>query len=77
MERHEIPVDDRTQAWLDAIEHGDEVVLTRDGRVVAEIKAAVGEPIVAAILAARAKIPDALKVKDAAALVRAMRDQGF
>lgn len=77
MERHEIPVDDRTQAWLDAIERGDEVVLTRDGRVVAEIKAAVGEPIVAAILAARAKIPDALKVKDAAALVRAMRDQGF
>jgi antitoxin (DNA-binding transcriptional repressor) of toxin-antitoxin stability system len=77
MERHEIPVDDRTQAWLDAIERGDEVVLTRDGRVVAEIKVAVGEPIVAAILAARAKIPDALKIKDAAALVRAMRDQGF
>ncbi|MBX9882804.1 MAG: hypothetical protein K2X73_12615 [Sphingomonas sp.] len=77
MERHEIPVDDRTQAWLDAIERGDEVVLTRDGRVVAEIKATVRESIAAAILAARAKIPDALKVEDAAALVRAMRDEGF
>jgi len=77
MERHEIPVDDRTQAWLDAIERGDEVVLTRDGQVVAEVKAAMHGPIAAAILAARAKVPDALKVDDAAALIRAMRDEGF
>lgn len=72
MERLEIPVDDRTQAWLDAIKRGEVVVLARDGRVVAEVKIPPRKTDIAAI---RDRVPNSLQVQDAAALIRAMRDE--
>lgn len=72
MERLEIPIEALRDAWVDAIERGDEVVLVRDGRVVAEVKPRAKAVDIEAI---RARVPKSLQVEDAAALIRAMRDE--
>ncbi len=79
MERYEIGDDPRMEALVEAAARGDEAVITRDGAVVAAVTPrAVGAPSspkpidMAALKALRAQIP--LKVPDAAALIREMRD---
>ena len=38
MDRLEIPEDGTNSAWVEAVERGDEVVITRDGKPVVELK---------------------------------------
>lgn len=73
MERHEIPVDALRDVWVEAIERGEEVVVVRDGRVVAEIKAPRAKAVdMDAIRAIRAKLPKL--PGNAADFVRDIRD---
>ena len=78
MERVDVSESPWLSALVDAAERGDEVVLVRAGRVVAELKAS--EPGVrqqadrhAALLALRAAAAP-LRVSDATLLIREMRD---
>lgn len=79
MERYEIGDDPRMAALVEAAARGDEAVITRDGEVVAAVTPRAltapsrPKPIdMAALDALRAQIP--LRVPNAAALIREMRD---
>ena len=79
MERIEIPEDDRISAWVEAVERGDEVVVTRDGTVVAEIKTPADRPKPRPVfdpvkLAALHATLGPLAGGDVTRLVREMRD---
>ena len=80
MERIDISDDRRVADLVEAVERGDEVVIVRDGVVVAAVIAptpptVVSEPRrfdMAGLEALRAKYP--LRIGDAGALIREMRD---
>lgn len=79
MERFDISGDPRLEALVEAVERGEEVAVTRDGRVVAEIvpvppidRVRPGKIDLEALRALRAK--HNIRVDDAAALIREMRD---
>jgi antitoxin (DNA-binding transcriptional repressor) of toxin-antitoxin stability system len=77
MERVEIGDDARLGALVDAAARGEEVVFARDGEPVAELRA-VGERTRGslnwdALIELREKLAP-LRMKDPAALIRAMRD---
>lgn len=80
MERIDISDDRRVAELVEAVERGDEVVIERDGVVVAAMVARAAMPSVApkrfdmaALEALRAKYP--IRIGDGAALIREMRDE--
>uniref|UniRef100_UPI0035C9C6EC hypothetical protein n=1 Tax=uncultured Sphingomonas sp. TaxID=158754 RepID=UPI0035C9C6EC len=80
MERIDISDDRRVADLVEAVERGDEVVIVRDGVVVASVvvpePAPAAEPKrfdLAALEALRAKYP--IRIGDAAALIREIRDE--
>lgn len=80
MERHEIIADGRMTEWVDAVSRGDEVVILRDGQVVAEVKAPVkNRPRrartidLAGLVQLRARLP--VTQGSGTALVRELRDE--
>ncbi len=81
MERIDISDDRRVADLVEAVERGDEVVIVRDGVVVAAVvvptpPAIAPEPRrfdMAGLEALRAKYP--LRIGDAAALIREIRDE--
>ncbi|MDF0488645.1 hypothetical protein PX554_10930 [Sphingomonas sp. H39-1-10] len=77
MERLEIPVNGESEPWLDALERGDEVVFVRDGKPAAELTALRARkrgPIDLEVLAAARAAMAPIRVHDAAALIRGLRD---
>jgi antitoxin (DNA-binding transcriptional repressor) of toxin-antitoxin stability system len=81
MERIDISDDRRVADLVEAVERGDEVVIVRDGVVVATVAAPDPAPSpepkrfdMAALEALRAKYP--IRIGDAAALIREIRDEG-
>lgn len=77
MERLEIPVSGEAERWVEAAERGDEVVLTRDGKTVATLRATTAaltdSPGVRALLMARQALAP-LRAADAGQIVREQRD---
>ncbi|OQW45816.1 MAG: hypothetical protein A4S16_12555 [Proteobacteria bacterium SG_bin6] len=57
MERHEIPADALSDAWVAAIERGDEVVVVRDGVAIADVKPRARPVDIDAIVALRSRLP--------------------
>jgi antitoxin (DNA-binding transcriptional repressor) of toxin-antitoxin stability system len=79
MERHEIIADSRMADWVDALARGDEVVIVRDGKIVAEVKAPAKSRIrraqaidIAGLEELRSRLP--VSRGSGAALVREIRD---
>ena len=76
MERLEVPVSGETERRVEAVERGDEVVLTRGGKVVAKLRPTESDevfPDLDALLTLRESLKE-LRVNDAAQLVRGLRD---
>ena len=76
MERHEIPVSGEAERWVEAVERGDEVVLTRNGKAVATVQPtskAAGSLNVPELSKLRASLAK-LRVRNGAALIRELRD---
>ena len=77
MERHEFPVRGEAEEWVAAVERGDEVVLTRDGKVVATVQPTGSDlpqaPGIVALLRAREALAP-LRSRDAWRIIREQRD---
>lgn len=82
MERLDVDADERLSAMVHAVERGEEVFLTRNGTVVAEVVQSASTPDITPLEpfdidkleALRAQMPPGFRVDDAAALIREMRD---
>lgn len=83
MERFDIGNDERLSAVANAVERGQEVLLTRNGAVIAEVVPALrtfedgpAQPFdLEKLKALGDELPPAFRVNDAAALVREMRGE--
>lgn len=77
MERFEVPITGETERLVEAVERGDEVVLTRDGKAVVKLQSTeldrAPSPDVEALLKLRESLKE-LRVPDAGQLVRDLRD---
>lgn len=79
MERFDVSEGERLSDMVARAERGEPVEITRDGRVVARVTGASGtapKPALSIekLRALRARVPAGMKVEDAAALIREMRD---
>ena len=80
MERYDIGDDERLASLVARVTAGDEVVLTRAGEVVARVVTAsngdAAQPGIdlAELARIRCRVPPGMRVHDAAALIRDMRD---
>ena len=74
MERIDVSEDRRMADLVAAVERGEEVLIVRDGAVVAEVRGAPGRRHfdMSALEDLRASVP--LRIDDATTLVREMRD---
>lgn len=77
MERREFPVSGEAERWVEAVERGDEVVLTRGGKAVATVQATKPAwaklPGVLALLEVREALAS-LRGQDASRIIREQRD---
>lgn len=77
MERFEVPISGETERWVEAVERGHEVILTRNGMPVVKLEATTRNeppsPDLQALLDLRESLKD-LRVQDGARLIRDLRD---
>ena len=76
MERCEFPIRGEAEEWVAAVERGDEVVLTRNGKPIASVTATPvsGGSLDRTALETLRRSMRELRVADGAAMIRELRD---